>query len=72
MNQGASTFKLFKQLPSFTGGIASMFDYSDVRTKFNGHKTGKEADNAAIKNDWEVVGLDMNNAINSYAKSTRK
>jgi hypothetical protein len=71
MSSNVSTFRLFRQKPSFLGGMSAILDFSSIESRYNQNKSGAEADTKALENDWKVIGFDMNNAIETYAKSTR-
>lgn len=48
---------------NFVIGIGSIFNITGNYFEFNYSKTGFEADNKAIKRDWEIIGQELNNAI---------
>ena len=48
---------------TFLQGMASIFDIGDSLFIYNESKTGEEADQKAIANDWAVVGEDISEAI---------
>lgn len=71
MNLNSPTFKLFKCDHSFWNGVASMYDYSPVQSKYKTLKTEVEADCRAIQNDWRAIGMDMHNAMNQYDQESK-
>lgn len=50
---------------SFLEGIARALDIGGTMTMYNGSSSEEEADNRAIKSDWDVVGKDLKDAIES-------
>ncbi|MCP4553188.1 MAG: hypothetical protein GY834_14380 [Bacteroidetes bacterium] len=44
-------------------GVGSLFNIAGSFFEFNYSESGEEADNEAIKRDWEVVGEDLLEAI---------
>lgn len=54
--------------PSFLEGVARIFDFGGTLNGYNDSPTGEEADAAAIRSDWEAIGQDMHNAIESFEK----
>ena len=66
------TFRLFKELPSFSGGMASMLDFSDFDRSYNYDKNEKEADLNSIHADWLAIGDDLRKTIDEYNTDIRK
>ena len=60
------TFRLVKELPSFSRGFTAMLDFSKPESKFQTSKTETQADTRALKSDWSAVGKDMKDAITTY------
>ncbi len=56
--------------PSFIKGIARTFDLFGWLDEYNYRPTGKEADEAALKRDWRMIGMDILHAIQFYDKIT--
>jgi hypothetical protein len=52
--------------PSFLTGIASIIDFGNTLFVYNDSPTGEVADYIAIKNDWFVVGEDLQEAVDAY------
>ena len=63
------TFSLFTD-PSFTEGYARLIDFWGTLNNYNESETAEEADYRAIRNDWVVVGEDLEEAINLYGRTT--
>lgn len=57
--------------PSFISGYAMALDIRAVSLKFNESKTAEEADEKALKSDWEVVGLDIQQAMKQYEQEQK-
>ena len=55
--------------PSFLKGAARVSDLFGYLDDYNYKPTGNEADFEALKRDWEIVGLDIQNAIEIYEQS---
>jgi len=66
MNINSPTFKLFKSEPSFSRGMASIFDLRSVSSKYNVSKNEDNADKIAIQADWRAVGCDLAKSIQEY------
>lgn len=52
--------------PSFTKGVARVFDVFGWLDEYNYRPTGKEADEAALKRDWRILGMDILHAMQFY------
>jgi len=77
MNNEASigesyTFRLFKQMPSFWGGFASLVNLSPSEKKYNYDATADDADINALRADWCAVGDDLRNAIKDYERERKE
>lgn len=59
------TFGLIKNRPSFIEGFSSILNFKDIIEHYNASETEQEADLKAVTSDWEAVGIDMRNVINS-------
>lgn len=59
------TFRLFAR-PSFTEGLARLFDFAGSLQVYNRSKTGNEADFKALEADWTMVGRDIREAMSRY------
>lgn len=66
------SFRLFKQRPSFVGGISVLVDHSPIEKRYNVDATEKEADRNSLCADWFAVGEDMQKAIDIYASTESK
>ena len=71
MSFNSTTFRLFKNKPSFVGGVASLLDLSSPTTKFTMSNTEVEADCQSIQADWLAIGGDMRVAIHEYDNRTK-
>jgi hypothetical protein len=49
--------------PNFLTGAGSVINLAGNYYKFNASKTGCEADNMAIENDFNMIGQDINDAL---------
>ncbi len=58
------TFRLFA-MPSVLEGIGSVMDLTGNCHHYNENKSPSEADSAALKADWEAVGGDLQQALES-------
>lgn len=65
----SKTFRLFKMLPCFLLGVATVLDMGATMDIYNMDKHPYEADSKALRSDWEVTGNDICAAINEYGKS---
>lgn len=52
--------------PSFLKGTARVVDLFGYLDEYNYKKTEAEADFEALKRDWNMIGLDINRAIELY------
>lgn len=50
-------------------GVASLFNIAGNFFEFNYSESESEADNKAIKRDWEIVGKDLYEAIETVENS---
>ena len=69
---GKVTFRLFKQLPSFGMGIASLIDMSPSSCRYYYDRTEIEADINSLRSDWYVIGGDLYEAIEQYERSRKQ
>lgn len=53
--------------PNFLGGAAYIMDLGNTLFMFNDSPTPEAADYMALKNDWVLVGQDVQEAIDNYA-----
>lgn len=53
---------------NFVIGMGSIFNIVGEYFNYNYSKSGAEADNKAIKRDWEIVGEDLSNSISILEK----
>ncbi len=58
--------------PSFITGVASLLDFGNGLFFFNESPSGEVADYMAIKNDWVLVGEDLQEAVASFAVPGRQ
>ncbi len=49
--------------PSFLEGLARTLDLGATLDEYNSSITPEQADFLALKNDWQVIGNDLANAI---------
>lgn len=56
--------------PSFTEGIARLFDWFGGLNDYNSSRTPEEADNLAMEADWQTVGNDLRNAMDHEKATT--
>lgn len=52
--------------PSFLEGIARIMDFANALNEYNSSLTPQEADAAAIRMDWEMVGQDFRSAVAEF------
>ena len=62
----SKTFRLFRALPCFLLGVATILDMGSTMTIYNYDSSPSQADANAIASDWEMVGTDIKVAINKY------
>ena len=62
----SKTFRLFRALPCFLLGVATIIDMGATMNIYNYDATPSQADANAIASDWEMVGADINVAINKH------
>jgi hypothetical protein len=65
------SFRLFKQMPSFWGGFASLINFSPSEKKYNYNPTPNGADIDSLRNDWRAVGEDLWQAIHDYERERK-
>lgn len=53
---------------NFVIGMGSIFNIAGKYFDFNYSKSGIEADNKAIRRDWEIVGRELANSIPTVKK----
>jgi len=58
--------------PSFTEGLARIFDFGNTLTEYNRCLTPEQADYYALLADWRVVGNDIGRAIHDFDQSTAR
>ncbi|MDO8505025.1 MAG: hypothetical protein Q7S48_00365 [bacterium] len=68
MHTNSYTFRLFKKMPSFTDGVASLVDMSPIVSRYNQDATENQADINSLRADWYAIGADLHTAINEYAR----
>lgn len=55
----------------FFEGMGRVLDLGGTMVVYNESPTTEEADNRALNSDWQAVGNDLKNAMNSYAKNQK-
>jgi len=63
-----SQFRLFAK-PSLLTGTARLVDLGGVFDKYNRSTTEAEADSRALASDWSIVGLDLENAMETVVET---
>ncbi|MEK7538347.1 MAG: hypothetical protein AAB552_00755 [Patescibacteria group bacterium] len=58
--------------PSFVEGVSRVMDLGATLQEYNISETEQEADIKALKNDWQVVGGDLNFSIKTYEQGLAK
>ena len=61
----SKTFRMFV-VPTFFAGMASVLDLGGTLSGINVSDSSKEADELAIKSDWEMVGKDMQSSMDDW------
>jgi hypothetical protein len=59
MNDSRNKTDFLFSNPTFVGGIGSAFNIGGNYYKFNGSRSGREADARAIASDWAVIHQDI-------------
>lgn len=59
----SKTFRLFKVLPGFLLGAASVLDMGATIDIYNTDSTPEEADYKALASDWNETGKDLNRGL---------
>ncbi len=68
----SKTFRLFKVLPCFLLGVASVLDLGSTIHIYNEDKSAEIADCKSLESDWEVTGADLYGALDLYGEGIRK
>ena len=55
----------------FFEGMARVLDLGGTMVVYNESPTPQEADNRGLYSDWQTVGNDLKNAMNSYAQNQK-
>jgi len=55
----------------FFEGMGRVLDITGTMVGYNGYPTIEEADNRALFSDWQTVGDDLKNVMNSYAENQK-
>jgi hypothetical protein len=55
----------------FFEGMGRVLDLTGTMVGYNSSPSREEADRRALNSDWEIIGDDLRNAMNSYAKSQK-
>jgi len=58
--------------PSFLRGVASVLDLGGVLTEFNQVPTPQQADEMAMRMDWEALGRDLRLAMAQFEREARE
>lgn len=67
----SKTFRLFRMLPCFMLGVASVMDLGATINIYNVDvMAAGKADYEALKDDWEEVGRDLYGAVDTYERKT--
>lgn len=67
-----SKSRLFNR-PSFWEGFLRAFDLFGVHSNYNPDDlSDEELDFEAMKSDWEMVGVDLQTAMNQYESEVKK
>lgn len=62
----SKTFRLFKVLPNFLLGIATVFDMGNTINIYNTDSSPEEADFKALASDWEETGKDLSKGLMEF------
>jgi len=62
------TFRLFRKMPSFLGGLASLIDLSPNKSRYNYDISADKADMNSLRADWFAIGNDLRKAIEKYER----
>ncbi|MBI4097688.1 MAG: hypothetical protein HY426_01490 [Candidatus Levybacteria bacterium] len=54
--------------PSFLKGVSRVVDLFGYLDNYNYKKGEKEADLEALKRDWSIIGIDIDDSIKKYAE----
>lgn len=65
MPRQARTGQLYAT-PRFILGMGSLFNIFGFYFRYNRSETAQKADTAAIRNDWAVIGQDLQKAIDTF------
>ena len=57
--------------PSFWGGTAQIMDFGNTMLVYNESATPAQADYFAMRNDWMIVGDDLQHAIRQLGADDR-
>lgn len=57
--------------PSFWEGVARLIDFGGALNVYHSSETEEEADEKAIRSDWEAVGGDMRAALQRAERKYR-
>lgn len=69
----SKTFKLFRMLPCFMLGVASVMDWGATINIYSTDVTAAgQADYEALKGDWEETGKDLYGAVDAYGREAGK
>lgn len=55
----SKTFRLFKVLPNFLIGVATVFDMGSTMNIYSIDNSPEEADYKALASDWDETGKDL-------------
>lgn len=54
--------------PSFTEGVARLFDFGNGLDEYNRSESETQADIRALRNDWYAIGDDLRAAMSKHAE----
>ena len=57
--------------PSFLSGVARLFDFFGLFTRYNFSRTEEEADAKALYSDWRAIGQDLALAMRRFEADRR-
>ena len=58
-------------IPTFMAGMARVLDLYGTYDSYNESASGDEADAVALRNDWAMVGQDVQDAMNAYEQESQ-
>lgn len=58
--------------PSFLEGVARILDLGNTLNEYNRSDSPEEADERALRADWEAIGGDFRSAMHLFAEDPRR